>query len=315
VACLVVLSFFLVYTASSFVIGLIGVAGLASLLKQAGVVEWMGSLYGNGYSLGLCFAAIGIGLGSRPRRWVIFTLSFVSGWMGYDFLFCFLGCVALTRWLVHAEEQGLSRGAFRAVVSDILVSCLGVVSAIVAHIGQNALYFGSISAAFNDLIGSAAARAGLQVAEKLNPTYAAFIDHAAKIQGKGADGEYSRWLILRDLFESFLTPEWSNVDLGLLAYGVIGGVFFFFLCLYLICRGTSLRSVLTEFCVMAIAFTIVIVSGLAWFVLMPQHARFHFHFIQRQFFVPLFLGWIVLWQTTSRLRREIGGDDRSLRWF
>jgi hypothetical protein len=67
--------------------------------------------------------------------------------------------------------------------------------------------------------------------------------------------------------------------------------------------------------VTALAILISVVSGVAWFLLMPQHARFHFHFIQRQFFVPALLVWLALWHMGNRLRSEIRGSKDQWRVF
>jgi hypothetical protein len=46
---------------------------------------------------------------------------------------------------------------------------------------------------------------------------------------------------------------------------------------------------------LALAGTVL--AGIGWILVMPNHARFHFHFLPRHFFVPGVLMWIILCAT------------------
>ena len=306
-----ILGFCVSMVGASVVLSALGVAGVSALLSQPGVIQWMGALYGNSYSLALCFAGLGLCLLARGAGWAALVLGFFSGWMGYDFTFCFIGVVVVARLLVVDHSFDM-RSVLKSVFLAGGVASLGVFAAIVTHLTQNALYFGSVKMAFNDLIGSAAARAGLPISSTLNPEYANFIRSAAIAQGKGQDGEYSRWSILADLWNSFMTPEWSNDQpvavLFYVALALSG-------CIFLVgwARTRSLRFAAVPTLLTIGALALSIVFGVAWFVLMPQHARFHFHFIQRQLFVPILLAWICLWHFGNRLRSAM--RDNNDRWY
>lgn len=299
--CLGILAFCLVSVASSFSLGALAVAGVLALLAQPGVVDWMGSLYGNSYSLALCFAAIGISVTKRPPAAILFLLSFISGWMGYDFTFCFLCSVILCRWLVHTDVSSFSLYGVKLTLGDSVVIGGGTMLAILTHLIQNALFFGSMKAAFDDLVGSAAARAGLDVASTLNPSYAQFIQSATQNHG----GEYPRNLLINDLFSSFSSKEWSDMDTAYIAYGLVLLAMVILSVNYAFRKGISIKGLLGTVATLVVAVGVIIAAGLLWFFLMPQHARFHFHFIQRHFFVPFFLTWITLWFVSNHLRRGL----------
>jgi hypothetical protein len=181
--------------------------------------------------------------------------------------------------------------------------------AIGTHFIQNAIFFGSIKTAFNDLIGSAAARAGLPVASTLNPAYADFIRSAALGQGRGANGEYPRFSVLADLWESFVLPKWSNYEW---LVGIMYAVVTVNVCLLIVGRVhfKSWKFGIRPTLFALLGVSVSVLSGVLWVVLMPEHARFHFHFIQRQLFVPVFLTWIVLWGLCNHSWREIRGSNR-----
>jgi hypothetical protein len=307
------LGFCVCMTGASLILSALGIVGVASLLWQPGVIQWMGALYGNSYSLAICMAAAGVSLLPGGSSWPVFILGFLSGWMGYDFTFCFIGAVVVGRLLVVNRDEA-AYTAIRSVFSASAFASMGVFVAIASHLAQNALYFGSAKAAFNDLIGSAAARAGLPIASALNPGYANYIRSAALAQGKGQDGEYSRWEVLADLWSSFISTEWTVREPAMeMFYGVLAVN----ACLVLVglMWTKSWRFLKMPALVTALAILISVVSGVAWFLLMPQHARFHFHFIQRQFFVPALLVWLALWHMGNRLRSEIRGSKDQWRVF
>jgi hypothetical protein len=42
-------------------------------------------------------------------------------------------------------------------------------------------------------------------------------------------------------------------------------------------------------------------AGVTWILVMPQHARYHFFFLPRHFFVPLLVLWIALCSMIDRI--------------
>jgi len=307
--CFALLGFSVCMLGASALLSAFGVAGVAIVLWQPGVIQWMGALYGNAYSLAICIAGLGVCLLRKGSNWAVWMLGFLSGWMGYDFTFCFIGSVLVGRLLVGAMADSNLVSVAKSAARAALFASSGVLVAIVSHIIQNALFFGSVKAAFNDLIGSAAARAGLPIASTLNPEYAQFIRNAALGQGKGANGEYPRWDVLGDLWRSFVSPEWTNYEVLVMAFLAVLAVN---LCLLVIGRivTKSCRFAIEPVRIAILGSLVSAVFGCMWFVCMPEHARFHFHFIQRQFFVPVLLVWLVLWCQCNRLRSEMAENKQ-----
>lgn len=307
--CFAFLGFAVCMAGASALLSLFGVAGVGVALWQPGVVQWMGALYGNSYSLAICMAGLGVCLFKNGFNWAVLALGFLSGWMGYDFTFCFIGAVLVGRLLVLASERSDLVGMVKSVSCSGVFASIGVFVAIVSHFIQNALFFGSVKAAFNDLIGSAAARAGLPIATTLNPQYASFIRAAALGQGKGEEGAYPRWNVLVDLWRSFVSPDWTNYESLVEMLYIVLAVN---ACLLLVNRIVikSWRFAIAQIFITILGIVVSVVFGVMWFLLMPEHARFHFHFIQRQFVVPVMLMWIVLWHMGNRLRARMIEDKQ-----
>jgi hypothetical protein len=86
------LGFCVCMTGASLILSALGIVGVASLLWQPGVIQWMGALYGNSYSLAICMAAAGVSLLPGGSSWPVFILGFLS---------------------IHGYPVGFSRERFR----------------------------------------------------------------------------------------------------------------------------------------------------------------------------------------------------------
>lgn len=261
----------------------LAVGTIASLLWQPGVVYWMGALHEHSYVLCLCFAGVGVALMPRLPRWILCALAFVNGWMGYDLIFGFVFSVLAGRWLAYTRTERGINGSIASLAVDGVVTCLGTGLAIAAHVAQNALFFGSFGAAINDLFGSAAARAGLEVAKEMNPDYVNFLTNAS--QGKS----YSRFDLSRDLINNFSTPIWVDQQLLLTWLVVLTAVLVSAVTWRLFQGAWPFRCALNLGLNLCAVTLLAVASAETWILVMPEHARFHFHFLPRHFFVPLVL--------------------------
>lgn len=255
----------------------------ASLLWQPGVVGWMGSLHQHSYALALCFAGFGLALIPGTPRWSLIALGFLNGWIGYDFTFAFVSAIITGRWLVHTRRRVGVRTVLYELAMDLAATCFGVGLAIMTHLIQNAFFFGSLRAAINDLIGSAAARAGMDIAKELNQPYVDFLSAA------GASTPYPRPALVSGITREFVLESWSDMSLlgWCLQVVVIASAT---MMLWALVRKTgSLLSYLSLVLSVVVVTVLACVSGITWIMLMPDHARFHFHLLPRHFFVPVFL--------------------------
>jgi hypothetical protein len=255
----------------------------ATFLWQPGVVLWMGSLYQHSYALALCFAGFGLGLIPTIPIWAFFGLAFISGWMGYDFTFAFVFSIITGRWLVYSRQNRSLRATLGNLSLNLFATCSGIALAIVTHIIQNVFFFGSVKAAFNDLIGSAAARAGMEVAKELNPQYVDFLVAA------GASTPHPRTTLVTDMITAFTTRGWIAPLILKQCLQVIVASFIIIFLWSLLRRRLTVYSCYSVILSLLVVTLLACASGLTWILLMPNHARFHFHLIPRHLFVPLLI--------------------------
>lgn len=303
-----VLCFGLMVSGRSLFVSPLCVVVVLALLRQPGVSAWMGALHEHSYALSLCFLAMGLSLFAKVGAKTLFCLGFISGWIGYDFTFCFFFSVATCRWLVHLRGARYAWSVVRGSLIDCTASVLGIGMAIVAHLVQNSFVLGGLGVAVRDLLGSAAARAALPIAADLNPEYNSYIQAAH--QGV----RYPRGVLVRDLLQQFWAPEW--VDSAVLE----AAFFFLFAAVLLVLllrtrqalvNGVGTRAVVVVGALYAFSLVLISLSGVTWFMIMPDHARFHFHFIQRHFFVPTALLGVVAIEIIGRCWGSGVGKSKS----
>lgn len=261
-------------------------AACLSLLWQPSVVEWMGGLYGQSYHTAFIFAGMGLSLIPGMSPWALGALGFVSGWFQYDMTFCFVFSIFVCRWFGHSGATiPVWRQGLGAVV-DSAVTCAGIFLAIAAHLLQNTLVLGGLRNAINDLIGSAAARAGLSVAEQLYPEY------VKGLAQNGAIGRGTGMRLTRELHHSFVTETWSDVDLA--SYVFLAIMMLLVIGLARRWRSFSLVGAARFLTTVAVVGPAIIAAGVAWYFAMPNHTIFHYHFIQRHLLIPYCLAWVAL---------------------
>jgi len=265
--------------------------GALTLLFQPGVSNWMGALNDHSFAFVLCLAGLGLAL-DRHTRWFVFALlGFVAGWFSYDFIPALI-CSVFTCQILLCVEDGIDwLLAIRRSLKSSSWVALGTVCAIAAHLVQNALFFGSLKLAYQDLVGSAATRAGFQIGEVLAPDYYASIKSAGMHVADDRFG--AMWANFLLFTGTGLVSSWFAIlSFGLLIVLIVA-------VWVLVRRELDISKnrgsgVLISY---LLAFAGLAASGCLWFILMPQHAKFHSHFLPRLFFVPLVLMWIVLAKT------------------
>lgn len=289
------------------------IAAAAVLLVQPAVLFWMGGLHQHSYAYTWVLLLVATSVWATPRTtWTLFPLGFLAGWVGYDWIPGQAVTVLVTRWLVlsRAERASLGTAAARATL-DTLKFGSGVALAVLLHLAQLALYFGSYDTAARDLLGSAAARANVGEAGAINPEYGEFIarDSAAlerAYSGRpdlapafGPDFDFDHPSPLRltwVLYFLFARPKWSQLGLLLLTTAVGLGLVGW--------RAVRTRDGPRTALVGGVAAVLALSAPLYWVVLMPQHALAHLHMVPRHGLVPFTL----LFSLPVLLFPRAGGD-------
>ena len=278
---------------------------LAALVLQPGIVDWQGALHEHSYAISTALLAMVLSCCLPARQvWVFSGLGFAAGWIGYDFLPAQGLAIFTLRWIYHCALRDRSLGAaFGRATLDALAFASGAAVAILTHLLQLALFFGSLSQAIRDLLGSAAARMGAEAAATMNPEYEEFLRRSAtRLVGFGAwQGQFSpgRPQMVETIFRDFLTPRWIfATSLWAVAAAGVALVAFH---LRSAERRARLRAATLRrpLLVLVVALCGTVAAPIAWILLMPRHAFFHLHMLPRHFFVaaallvvlPVALSW------------------------
>jgi len=190
-----------------------------------------------------------------------------------------LGC----RWLMYRRLGWDARSALRAMILDGIYTGTGTALAIGGHFLQNAYFFGSYKAAFNDLFGSAAARAGLDIAKDINIGYYNFI------QASATSPIPSRWHLLIGLAQEFASPVFLNTKIMIRCLGAPASVFAISSLFGMALGRISTNQIQRWSWTLGFMIIISALAGTSWTILMPRHAFFHFFFLPRHFFVSAIL--------------------------
>lgn len=306
--CFGIFSLGLVLHLSSVLFYPLSLLALYCLISQPGVVYWMGALHQQAYGLGLCFAGMGLALISATPNFAFALLGFIAGWMGYDMIPCFVFSLFTCRLLTYAREPLSSRRALISSTRDSLFLCAGVLFAVLTHLIQNALFFGSLSAAFKDLAGSAGARAGTELLATMNQGYWNNIQFAMRADPTLTD--LSRLELIKAHVEHFLMPQWTDLSSAGHSFSAVGIALIVAFAATSTIRRPSRPSLERFVCLCALMIAGVLLSATAWIMIMPNHARFHFHFLPRHFFVPAVTIWIMLYSWTDMAAARLFRTNR-----
>jgi hypothetical protein len=261
----------------------------------------MGGLHEQSYALAMCFAVMGVSLIPRTLRYVLLTLGFIAGWMGYDMLIGFVFSAFTCRLLARSRSARSIKHAVQQSVTDTVFATLGALLAVVTHLIQNAFFFGSVSAAFKDLIGSAAARAGVESAATMNNPYWEGVKFHLK---DPATANMTRMDLVLAHLRVFFSAEWSDMPSAYSCFSILGLVLGAGVLVTGFLRPWSTKEALRNGAILLLAVCGTVLAGIGWILVMPNHARFHFHFIPRHFFVPGVLFVITLYSIIDMILRK-----------
>jgi hypothetical protein len=270
---------------------------LAVFVYQPGIRDWQGALHEHSYAMSLSFLAIALSASLPPlRSWILFPLGFLCGWTGYDFLPAQLAALFTIRCLYYRDTASASIGRIVTLAClDTLKCASGVAAAILTHFLQLWGFFASFQSATRDLLGSAAARMGLEASAKINPEYELWLRRAAFLRLTPP-----RSALIAELFREFTLTRWTYP--GALAATAAAGLA---LSVLRAVRGFRTwpfesRAAISRIGLHLVVIAMAIVASLAWIVLMPRHAMFHKHMLPRHFFVSLLLLAILPILSSSR---------------
>jgi cytochrome bd-type quinol oxidase subunit 2 len=103
--------------------------------------------------------------------------------------------------------------------------------------------------------------------------------------------------LVRALLNAFLSAEWTDATSACVYLTILGGVLGTALLGATFLRKWSVGDLVRIGYVAMLALAGTVLAGIGWILVMPNHARFHFHFLPRHFFVPGVLMWIILCAT------------------
>lgn len=263
-----------------------------------GYVYWQGDIHEHSFALSLALASITILLNadsSKKKAPLLIQLGFVgflSAWMGFDFLPVQCVTTLVVAWIMgQAVQKQASLSSLRWALTTAAVLALGMVLGITSHLWQNALYFDSWAIAWNDLLGSATARAGLDAsAQALNPEYFRGLENALAQTQISSDRLTVTWAMAKEFFLKWGSPLWTT---------------FFSAVLFLIpmlILGPRKERWLRWLKTFSLPLILGLLASVSWIALMPKHSVAHFHFLPRHFIVGLLSFAIALVASTESVR-------------
>ncbi len=252
--------------------GAITLSAFAGLCWQPGLANWWGALQQHSYQMNAVFIIFLCGFAFQHVGIPFTLMGFLVGWIGYDGIPVQLGAMFLSRYVLHSRRLEWVPSVKRAFW-EALAGVAGVALAIVVHLAQNALYFNSVRQAWKDLAGAAEARCALGQIANLDPEYVQTLKNANNNQPFP-----DRHLCVLAHWNVFHKPFYSRPFLlnATLLVSVTLGVMAVWQ------RRTRGVAFLRD---LAFVTLCAALASCAWFILMPYHGWFHFHFLPRLFFV------------------------------
>lgn len=219
---------------------------------------------------------------SRGAYVAVFGLGFVQGWLSFEYVFV-AGAAAVPLALV-ARAHG-ARAEPRTVLLLLVVSGGGFVAAHLLHFLQVATFYGSISAALQDL----SSRAAYRFAGEAQPPYLVqvamnLVTYAVVIWFSPNNQHFGALLFIVSLLV-ILRRVMSAEDASGLRTGAR--------------RGLAMLSDKRVVLPMVVSYAIAAL----WLFVMPSHAAIHTHIVPRVFFLPYFV--VVLIFTLSVSQRRV----------
>jgi hypothetical protein len=228
------------------------------MVFQSGICLWSGNLEQEAYGLAIGLLGIPIGLycGKKQNLFIPFFYGFVLTSFSYDY--------SLISFLTFTSSYILGQSQYKAhrMVKCFLFIILGSLTTLAIHFVQVIFYYHSPILAFNDLAGSALARANIM--NSAAPTYAQSVL-------KSLPKNYSYW-------QSVIVPISHLPSASSHLFRIV----FVLLTLCVLVLLFATKRPKEE----KISFFVALGGLFLWPILFPNHAQIHnYHFIPRHCFI------------------------------
>lgn len=271
----------------------------ALLFNQPGIRHWVGALHVQSYIISIAVLLMAFALLWPGKLWLFALSGFVAGWIGYDAIPTQAAVVFGATFFGASIDRDPFTAALKKSCKLLCFFTGGVLLAVILHVVQNSLYFGSFDTAMADLFGSAGTRMGLDT-HKFNPDYYNYIR-------KATAEEISRTSIAVSMWRKFwlFGAVKREIFMMVLLFATLGCV-----SLYLY------KSARNQFVANSILMSwICFISFGAWIWLMPYHAYHHLYYLLRNFLMTLlliFTGTAFLTSPGSREKSQTEFETRAI---
>ncbi len=212
----------------------------------------------------------------RAKNWVwvaLFTITFVQGWMAYDYVFL-LSLAPVCLWLFRADFR--ERDVVRKMVLATVIAAGGFGIAQILHLVQNAMFFGSWQAAWDDLV------------------------HAGRKRTVGEGSAYRPTFALPHPFGVWFTYWFRHVNAPPYFDGMFfawfGGIFAILVSVKrrVLWHGANRVFGFAKSRRVSVALVIALFACAGWGTMLPQHAFVHTHFVPRQYYFAVLIALMAL---------------------
>lgn len=256
-------------------IKLFSLAMFGALLFQPGFNKWLGNLHQHSYNLSSIFALIAVCVSFRNVIWIVATIGFVCGWIGYDFIFAQIFTIITARFLYwRARHATPLWPALREAIGESCIFLLVFSADVALKLFQNTLYFKSATSAFQDFYESAQHRSDIS---------------GVRFLMEGSTSRARAFYELLKLYpRTFWTdPTWSSPP-HIIKTATLGIVVMIFTAFHYKRRGDML-ALLSKGATLSVAWLLSVSTILVWFAVAPTHAAAHGPLFVRMLLVPLLL--------------------------
>jgi len=244
------------------------------LLYQPGIRNWLKALHEHAYWVALASFTPALIILNKNSFSISLLLGFIIGWIGYDFIPGLMLAIFTLIWVKQSFTTNSNLlVAVKPAIKKFFPFIFGLLLAIILHLIQNSLYYGSLIDAYNDLFGSLFVRMGIQDwGSELNPTYYNNIVNAFK-----GNMIQSRWKNLSRFFD--FSPR--------LTFN-LPSIFITSLLLLFLVISKFIQLSKQHRLTLLIGLFFAGFSGIIWHLAVPWHAHFHFYFTYRNLFISYF---------------------------
>jgi hypothetical protein len=257
---------------------------MAALAVTPAVTDVYVGLHYEGYALALMLCELGIAIGLGTASIPFAVLGFLQGWLSFDYVFLICLAPLLIETVMPRIDAGY-QSRWRLGWRRTALTAAGFCFAHILHFAQVWAFWGSFSAAFNDILGAASYRAG--AAEGI----LGHMRSAVQLLNNYYVGEHP--------LSPYVFPvadEWSPAWVTFRFLGLALGPWWIIVTMVLAFRqfrsGTDAARTLADDW-LRISLPAILVSS-SWFMVMVNHGLFHQPIIYRHlclgFFVCILFG-------------------------